>query len=95
VHTFITTHILTSKDTKELRDVFRKIDLDSDGKLSKSELLTHYSLSLGVEQAEEEVERIMRDVDTDNNGFIDYTEFIKASIDSRVVLTKENLRATF
>jgi len=37
----------------------------------------------------------MRDVDTDNNGYIDYTEFIKASIDSRIVLTKENLRATF
>ena len=38
---------------------------------------------------------MMSKVDIDNSGFIDYTEFIAASIDERKLLSKQNLRVVF
>ncbi|CAG9316619.1 unnamed protein product [Blepharisma stoltei] len=95
VHTFITSQCLSSKDTKALREVFRAMDLNGDGRLSRQELLQQYSIVMSPAEAELEVNKIMSEVDTDNSGFIDYTEFLKASIDSRVMLSTENLRYAF
>ena len=37
----------------------------------------------------------MKEVDTDNNGFIDYSEFLKANLDARKVLSNDNLKQAF
>lgn len=95
VHTFIATQCLSAQDTKELREVFRAIDINGDGKLSKEELLNHYNHYMGSEHAQEEVSKIMSQVDSDNNGFIDYTEFLKASLSQRTIMSSENLRRAF
>mmetsp|Transcript_32425 Transcript_32425/g.32124 ORF Transcript_32425/g.32124 Transcript_32425/m.32124 type:complete len:131 (+) Transcript_32425:1063-1455(+) len=71
------------------------MDLNGDGRLSRQELLQQYSIVMSPAEAELEVNKIMSEVDTDNSGFIDYTEFLKASIDSRVMLSTENLRYAF
>lgn len=95
VLTFLATQSLTLQDTKELRDVFRTIDKNGDGKLSQEELFNKYKETMGVAEAREQVERIMKEVDTDRNGFIDYTEFLKASLDQRKLLSKQNLSEAF
>ena len=95
VHTFITTQCISGQATKQLRAVFRTIDINGDGKLSKEELLKHYELCMGANHAQEEVEKIMGEVDTDNNGFIDYSEFMKAALSQRTVMSSENLRRAF
>jgi calcium-dependent protein kinase len=95
VSTFIVTHCLTTNDVKEIRDSFRKFDTNNDGKLSRQELLVQYKIVVGETQAEEEVGRIFAAVDTDNSGFIDYTEFLKACIDPKKLLSKRNIAAAF
>jgi calcium-dependent protein kinase len=50
---------------------------------------------MGQAEAEVEVERIMRNCDTDKNGHIDYSEFISATIDKRKLLSKERLKHAF
>ena len=95
VLTFLATQSLTLQDTKELRDVFRSIDKNGDGKLSQEELFNKYKETMGAAEAREQVERIMEEVDTDRNGFIDYTEFLKASLDQRKLLSKRNLSEAF
>lgn len=37
----------------------------------------------------------MKEVDTDENGFIDYTEFLKASLNHSEVFTVRNLQFAF
>ena len=46
-------------------------------------------------EAENEVERIMNLVDTDHSGFIDFTEFITATMDRKTILSKERIEAAF
>ena len=71
------------------------MDKNGDGKLSKDELLEEYTKMMGEADAREEVERIMKEVDSDNNGFIDYSEFLKGSIDSSKILSVDNLKLAF
>lgn len=95
VNTFITTQCVSIADTKELRKVFKAMDTNGDGKLSREELLDYYSKEMGPEQAAEEVNRIMTQVDTDNSGFVDYSEFIKATLDFKTLSSAGFLRRAF
>lgn len=95
VYTFIASHCLASKDTREMREAFVAIDLNGDGKLSREELLTEYRKYMGIDQAESEVQALFENVDTDHNGYIDYTEFLKASVDTSKMLSKQNLELAF
>ena len=95
VHTFIATQLLSAQETKELREVFREIDTNGDGKLSREELMHEYLKTMGIEEAKAEVDKIMEKVDTDGSGFIDYTEFLKASLDMKKVLSIQNLEMAF
>lgn len=52
-------------------------------------------MTMGATAAAVEVEKIMQNVDTDKNGWIDYSEFISATIDKRKLLSKERLKTAF
>lgn len=93
--TFIASQLLNKEETSELAQLFRQIDEDSDGKISKSELLKEYEKRFSKARASEEVEKIMAEVDTDRSGFIDYTEFIIATMTKEQLLTRKNLERSF
>lgn len=94
IRTLVASQFLTKTEEKEIREVFSALDLDGDGKLSQDELLVGYSKLYGA-GAEAAVARIMREVDTDNSGFIDYTEFARVTVNTRKLVTQEILRTTF
>lgn len=93
--TFITSQCSSFKETKELKEVFLQLDKNGDGKLSRQELFDSFKQQMGEAEAELEVERIMKEVDSDNSGFIDYTEFLKANLDVKSLLSEQNLKAAF
>lgn len=95
VLSFITNQLLKKEDTSHLYEVFCSIDSNSDGKLSKEELLAACALDKDFDLAEEEVLEIMEAVDIDSNGFIEYSEFITASLQKETLLSKNNLELTF
>jgi len=45
--------------------------------------------------AEEQVEKIFERVDLDGSGYIDYSEWVVATIDKRKLLSPEKLKAAF
>ena len=95
VRTFITTQCVSVKETRLLNEAFKRIDKNGDGKLSLDELCGMYSETMTAEEARKEAEKIMKQVDTDNNGYIDYTEFLKVSLDTQKVMSIENLKHAF
>ena len=50
---------------------------------------------MGEVAAQEEVNRIMKTVDTDQNGCIDYSEFVMATLNKKSLLSEERLEAAF
>ena len=95
LHTFICTHILASSQLTRLSELFKGCDSDGDGVISKEDLLPFFCREMKPADAENMVNRIMKKVDSDSSGCIDYTEFIKANIDRKVLLSKENLQLAF
>ncbi|KAI3988112.1 hypothetical protein MKX01_011901 [Papaver californicum] len=63
-------------------EVFKKFDVDGDGKISYVELGSILR-SLGYEATAEELEVMVKEVDSDGDGFIDLNEFLELNkIDS-------------
>ncbi|XP_020580871.1 calmodulin-like protein 1 [Phalaenopsis equestris] len=60
----------------EMRRVFRKIDLDGDGRISIEELRSLLS-SLRRKDAAAEADSMMRVADLNKNGFIEFEEFME------------------
>ncbi|KAL1317940.1 hypothetical protein HN51_070173 [Arachis hypogaea] len=79
----------------ELEQVFKKFDVNGDGKISSSELGSIMG-SLGQSASKEELDKMIREVDADGDGFISLGEFIELNtkdIDPNEVL--ENLKDAF
>ena len=69
---------------------FKALDTNSDGKLSREELINGFRVTHG-DMAEDEVDRILATCDADGSGEIDYSEWIVASVNKRKLLTTEKL----
>jgi calcium-dependent protein kinase len=93
--TYMVNHLVTKEDKNELLELFQNFDLNGDGVLTKEEIINGYKQILGDVEAELEAERIMKEVDLDKSGTIDYNEFVLASISQQKLLNKEKLEATF
>ena len=92
--TFITSQIISSKEIKPLREVFTVIDSDNDGKINKDDLVDYFRQSSATDP-EREANQVMSKIDREGKGFIEYSQYIKASIDSHVVMSRKNLALAF
>ena len=95
IRTYIMSQYITAHDAKDLKEIFLIIDADHDGKISYEELKNEYLKITGEIEAEEIVEKIMNEVDSDKNGYIEYSEFLKANIDTKKFLSKKNFDEAF
>jgi calcium-dependent protein kinase len=75
--------------------VFKNLDLNGDGRLSKDEIKEGYHLHYGRLISDKEVDTMFDAVDTDQSGYIDYTEFVVASMNEKALLSNERLLAAF
>jgi calcium-dependent protein kinase len=83
------------QEVNDLRKLFTELNEKGDGRLTKEDLLKGMSKVLSHNEALHEVERIMGLIDSDQNGFIEYEEFLRACMNKEKILTHENLLAAF
>lgn len=67
---------------KALRDAFSKFDLNGDGKLTIEELKQGILQTSGCFLTEKDINNAMNIMDSNKNGYIDYTEFIAGCLQS-------------
>lgn len=77
---------------KELREVFRRFDSDSDGKISPAELRSHFA-AVGEYMSYEEAEGIISHLDSDNDKLLDFQDFLRLMEGGGE--REEDLRAAF
>jgi calcium-dependent protein kinase len=92
---FLVHNSLHLPEVKEIVKVFKNIDLDGDGRITKKEMNTALGKIYGVPDTENDVEEIFNNIDNDNNGYIEYEEYIRASINKETLLNDNILRYTF
>lgn len=80
---------------QNLRNAFTKIDINGDGQLTIEELQKGLKNIPGINLDLKDLDRAMQMIDTNQNGLIDYTEFIAACLHSYNYLKESHLRAAF
>ena len=94
VLTFISYNFNDKPLLHELSRIFYKIDRNTDGKITKEDLLNAYE-EAGEKISQNELEEIINMVDFDKNGFIEYQEFIRVCIPEDRLFTDSNLKNAF
>jgi Ca2+-binding EF-hand superfamily protein len=80
---FIAGQLISKQEKDNLARVFKAFDKNGDGKLSMEEVKIGYMEHYGRVMSDEEIEKMFRSVDTDNSGFIDYSEFVVAAMNEK------------
>jgi len=65
--------LVTKAESDEMLDQFKAIDKDGDGQLSKQELLDGYYKIYGVHLDQETTDNLMKNLDKNKSGYIDYS----------------------
>ena len=66
---------ITDEQRKDLQDIFDQFDKDKDGKISGKEL-ANAMISMGQNPTDDEINEMMREVDLNQDGKIDFDEFM-------------------
>ncbi|OMJ66944.1 hypothetical protein SteCoe_36044 [Stentor coeruleus] len=89
---YIASQLTSTSDTNHLRDAFVALDTNGDGKLSIEELKKGFKLA-GFSISD--INSIIHSCDGDGSGFIDYTEFLTATLNWKKILSREKLETVF
>ena len=94
VLTYLSYNFADKEHLQKLRNIFYKIDLNMDGKLSREELYTAYK-EAKIDISKEELSKIIKFMDFDGNGYIEYEEFIRVTLPKEQLFTDINLKNAF
>ena len=83
------------KDVINACKLFNKIDTNCDGKINKEELFNGLKSKLKMENLENVISLIFKKLDMNNNGFIEYEEFVRAGVDKEIFITDNILYFAF
>lgn len=92
---FIASQLLSKQEKEQIDRVFRAMDLNGDGKLSKDEIKGGYAEYFGRSLNDTEIDEMFEKVDADCSGAIDYSEFVVATMNEKNLLSNNKLQSAF
>ena len=92
---FIVHNIPNNEESKDILKIFRMFNMNDDGKLSKKELFNGLIKYFDEKNIKKEIDDIFLLLDGANRGFIEYEEFLRATLDQKILLSDENLVYAF
>ena len=95
VRDFVASQIISYNDSQYFIDNFQKLDSNNDGKITKEELMEHYSKTMSQKEAKIVVDKIFEVADRNKNGSIEFVEFIRGSMKKSSLLSIENVEKAF
>ena len=92
---FVVHNIPHSNETRIILKLFRFFNTKGNCKLTKKELIIGLYKFRDKNIVDQSIDDIFLMLDGDNNGYIEYEEFLRACIDKNNVLNNENLKYAF
>ncbi|CAD8087698.1 unnamed protein product [Paramecium primaurelia] len=98
--TFMASQMIQPKEVEQIQEFFKQLDKNNDGKLSKEELVAAFQQKVQskdrlIENMETKINKIVTEIDVNQSGYIDYTEFIMACLKYEKLLTIDKIKQTF
>lgn len=83
---------MTTKELSKYEQLFKELDENKDGFLSVEEL----KAGLNADSAtKKELDNLLQFVETDNNGMLNYSDFMASFVNEKKLKSKDNLKAVF
>jgi calcium-dependent protein kinase len=92
---FLTNQISINEEIKQLKDEFDKIDTNKDGEISKDELVKCLEVLYPSQEAKLRAEEIFKEIDFNDDGSINFSEFLTVNIKKEKLLNEETLDNAF
>ncbi|XP_057515005.1 uncharacterized protein LOC130796654 [Actinidia eriantha] len=91
--------VLEVNQLDQLRDIFSRFDMDSDGSLTLLELATLLR-SLGIKPSGDQIHSLLTNMDANKNGFVEFDELVAAIsptifTDDAVLVNQQHLLEVF
>ena len=83
------------KDVINACKLFNQIDLNGDGKITEHELYKGLCTKIKSDTLEEEVRNIYQKLDMDDDGYIEYEEFVRAAVSKEKFMGDNVLKFAF
>lgn len=92
---YIVHNLLKPTDTEMFRKIFNELNESNDGRLTKEQIQIGFKNIMNPSELEEFVKRTFENIDDDNNGFIEFEEFVTGCLDKKKFFTKSNISHAF
>lgn len=96
VMSFIVRQTSTNNQANQLRDIFKLMDVNREGRLTYQELSDGYKKFFkNTPLSHDEYMEIVKSFDRDGNENVEFEEFLTAFLKSELILTEKNLKFAF
>lgn len=95
VFAFMSSQLIMIHEKDEIDELFRALDSNCDGRLTKDELKKGYKAFLDRDLSDRELDDISSRVNFSCSGAIEYSEFVVACMKQKNLLDETRLRAAF
>ena len=92
---YIVHFLYSSQELEQLKKIFKSLDKNGNGRLEYQELKTGFEQYFGKYLTDVEINKVIEEVDGDNDGFISYEEFLRVSINQKQLLDEKNLKLAY
>ena len=92
---FLANQISVNEEIKALKEEFDKFDVNKDGEISKEELIKCLEVNYPYQEAVQRANKIFKEIDFNNDGTINFSEFLTANFKKEKLLSDDALEKTF
>lgn len=94
IYFFMVSQLASKEDHNELISIFKSLDINNDGELSKEELFIGLR-KVDLNLTEVDIEELINRIDNNKSQSIDYMEFVAAAINRNTLLSEEKMKNCF
>lgn len=94
VYMFLVNHLATKEEHKMLFDTFQALDVNQNGSISLQELIEGYK-KIDININTIDVENMMKKIDLNKSGELNYSEFIIAAIERKKMIVDKRMKSCF